>query len=580
VAYADVLTPSYSTIDSLADVVSDWMAIGGTLWGDTLKFNADTSYITASNIYSQNNWDITGDTVIINGNLRVTKVDQVSSADTVLVYSNDSIKKILFATLSPKDSSFVTTYTDTIESYLTNDLVLNTSVTIDSALTLNGNTTANGWLLFNDPGTTANSFVTQWQADSGGTVQTSSWQTIYGANPYIEIKAPDNTGTATSILKVYDNLLNVVGNLTVDTALTLPNLTDTKQAKQLFIDGSGVVYTGDTANQTTIARVIALQDSLDVRYTKTEADAAIAASADSSYVVANLDTIKSYLTNDVVINSSLTVDSSITFGVANQKIQFASDVNTSIQEEAGNTLRLNGKTFITASIGGTTEWILSNLAFYPNANLGSDLGLSSRMWDDIWCDDLNFLGSSVANIAHARATSGAGNNTLLQAGGAQSGGTDLAGGDLILSGGLNTGDGAGGDVLIKNYTPGAAGTSDGSQRTNVTFTEFGGVAYTPSADSSIVAGTGITAKMLFRILRVAGSGGAVDISANPQIADGIDGQIIMIQGTSDVNTVQFDDGTGLALSGGVSFTMGQGDILQLMYDSGDDIWYEISRSDN
>jgi len=115
-----------------------------------------------------------------------------------------------------------------------------------------------------------------------------------------------------------------------------------------------------------------------------------------------------------------------------------------------------------------------------------------------------------------------------------------------------------------------------------TFTMEGRVVYTPSATQSIAAGTGVSAAMLVnKIIRIEGSGGAVDISADPQIADGVDGQVIILQGTSDTNTVKFDDGTGLALSGGVSFTMGVGDTLQLMYAVGTPgIWYEISRSDN
>ncbi|MFA5183160.1 MAG: hypothetical protein WC405_17730, partial [Syntrophales bacterium] len=103
----------------------------------------------------------------------------------------------------------------------------------------------------------------------------------------------------------------------------------------------------------------------------------------------------------------------------------------------------------------------------------------------------------------------------------------------------------------------------------------------PSSTQNITAGTGITSDMLtYKITRIQGNGGAVDITANPQIAGGTDGQIIILQGKSDTNTVKFDTGTGLALSGGNSFTMGTGDTLQLMYDSGTSLWYEISRSDN
>ena len=109
----------------------------------------------------------------------------------------------------------------------------------------------------------------------------------------------------------------------------------------------------------------------------------------------------------------------------------------------------------------------------------------------------------------------------------------------------------------------------------------GSTIYTPSANNAVSAASGVTSAMLAkRIIRVYGNGGPIDITANPQIAAGSDGQIILLEGKSDTNTLKFDTGTGLALSGGVSFTMGAGDTLQLMYDSGTSLWYEISRSDN
>ena len=115
--------------------------------------------------------------------------------------------------------------------------------------------------------------------------------------------------------------------------------------------------------------------------------------------------------------------------------------------------------------------------------------------------------------------------------------------------------------------------------TNGRYEEFDErIIFTPLVTKDITAIGGITAAKI--LIRVQGSGGAVDITANPQITDGIDGQIILLQGDSDTNTVKFDDGTGLQLAGAVSFTMGKGDILQLVYDSGDDLWIEITRSDN
>lgn len=101
----------------------------------------------------------------------------------------------------------------------------------------------------------------------------------------------------------------------------------------------------------------------------------------------------------------------------------------------------------------------------------------------------------------------------------------------------------------------------------------------------IVAATGITADMLYGIIRVQGSGGPITITATPNIADGINGQIIIIVGQSDVNTLTLqDEGTlpnsGLVLNGNSNMTLGQYDTIQLMYDSTADKWIEISRSSN
>ena len=104
----------------------------------------------------------------------------------------------------------------------------------------------------------------------------------------------------------------------------------------------------------------------------------------------------------------------------------------------------------------------------------------------------------------------------------------------------------------------------------------GTVAYNPSASTNITAGGGVTVTR--GIMRVQGSGGAVDITADPQIADGADGQIVILKGMSNTNTLTLDDGTGLSLTNSASFTLGAKDTISLMYDAVDDVWIEISRS--
>lgn len=111
----------------------------------------------------------------------------------------------------------------------------------------------------------------------------------------------------------------------------------------------------------------------------------------------------------------------------------------------------------------------------------------------------------------------------------------------------------------------------------------GNTVYVPSADQSLLAATQIT--VTNAIMRVVGNGGAVTLTGTPTIVDSVDGDCVKIQGTSDANTVKLQDeaqlaNTGLQLSGGADFTLGQGDMIGLCYDLGDDKWYEVSRSDN
>lgn len=91
-----------------------------------------------------------------------------------------------------------------------------------------------------------------------------------------------------------------------------------------------------------------------------------------------------------------------------------------------------------------------------------------------------------------------------------------------------------------------------------------------------------TAILLNKVIMIIANGSAVDVSAEPQIATGTAGQIIELWGTSDVLTVEFNDGAGLQLAGGISCILGEGDNLVLRYIiiDGVGLWREISRSDN
>jgi hypothetical protein len=108
----------------------------------------------------------------------------------------------------------------------------------------------------------------------------------------------------------------------------------------------------------------------------------------------------------------------------------------------------------------------------------------------------------------------------------------------------------------------------------------GTFAMVPNSTQLITAGTGITADESY--VRIAGNAGAVTITANPQITTTAavqDGQFLILKGTNDTNTVTIVAGNGVTLEGGVDFTMGDNDILQLIYDAVDGAWIEVTRSD-
>lgn len=77
---------------------------------------------------------------------------------------------------------------------------------------------------------------------------------------------------------------------------------------------------------------------------------------------------------------------------------------------------------------------------------------------------------------------------------------------------------------------------------------------------------------------VAGNGGAVTLTSNPQIALGTDNETKRLIGTNDTNTLTVVDGNGLALDNGQSFTLGENDIIEFIFYNS--LWLEISRKDN
>lgn len=96
----------------------------------------------------------------------------------------------------------------------------------------------------------------------------------------------------------------------------------------------------------------------------------------------------------------------------------------------------------------------------------------------------------------------------------------------------------------------------------------------PAAVTSITAAGGLTPTSPCH--HIVGSGGAVIVTASPAIAAGAAGQLLILEGTDDTNTVTWNTGNGLHLHS--PFTMTDKDTLTLMYDADNSLWCEVSRN--
>jgi len=86
--------------------------------------------------------------------------------------------------------------------------------------------------------------------------------------------------------------------------------------------------------------------------------------------------------------------------------------------------------------------------------------------------------------------------------------------------------------------------------------------------------TGLASQFL-HLAFLQGSGAAVNISANPQVAAGTAiGQRLTLRGCSNTNTVTLEDGAGLSLNG--ECILANGSIIELLWNG--TVWDEISRN--
>lgn len=147
-----------------------------------------------------------------------------------------------------------------------------------------------------------------------------------------------------------------------------------------------------------------------------------------------------------------------------------------------------------------------------------------------------------------------------------------------------------GGTIVTTALNGTLGATTPSSAAVTTLAASGNVSLagklfaTSSAIQSLLAATAVSPDATK--IRVVGNGGAVVLVATPTItAPAADGQILVIMGTNDTNTVTFQDesslaGTKLQLNGGNDRVLGLYDTLTLMYDSSTGFWVELAFSDN
>lgn len=115
-----------------------------------------------------------------------------------------------------------------------------------------------------------------------------------------------------------------------------------------------------------------------------------------------------------------------------------------------------------------------------------------------------------------------------------------------------------------------------------TSTVTGATILTPSSVQTVSAGTAVLANA--GSIEVAGNGGAITLTGTPTIADGANGQLLYIMGTSNANTVTFQDEGSLAGSnielGAASRDLGLGDVIVLQFRTTASAWVEVSFANN
>jgi hypothetical protein len=221
----------------------------------------------------------------------------------------------------------------------------------------------------------------------------------------------------------------------------------------------------------------------------------------------------------------------------------------------GLTVDATGNTAISGTLGVTGVTTVSNFVATGTVDVTGPVGVTGAV------DVTGTLGVS-DDVALDSAT----------------GSSDTATGALVVVGGVGVGENlnVGGDVDVTG-----AATVDGALTATGRIQADGPLATTPTGTTAsplaITAVGGVDdISRSYAIIR--GDGGSVTVSANPRIATtgAVPGQMLTLQGQSDTDWVKLDNGNGLVLANGISFTLKAGHIIQFIYDGA--AWRETFRT--
>jgi len=148
----------------------------------------------------------------------------------------------------------------------------------------------------------------------------------------------------------------------------------------------------------------------------------------------------------------------------------------------------------------------------------------------------------------------------------------VVGGNATVSGSIVSNDAI---SASGNISAGLDVTASGNMGVSGSLQVEGSLRLPPSGTTLVTADGGFTVTATH--MHIEGAGGPVNITANPQIAPGIQGDLVHIEGGSDTNTVQLNNGNGLHLHNG-SYTIGAHDSILMMYGTDGNTWEEMSRN--